>query len=133
MTIIRLFQPRFIPLIKSGAKLQTIRPWPKRIPVPGDYLEVRQWIGKAYRSGQLIIGTYRIREVLPVSIEPDHISLPAVQGGVSWRLVIKEAMDQEAVKDGFKDWKELIEWFTHYHGKPQFSGVMFRWEFPAIA
>lgn len=41
MTFVRLFHPRFAGLVESGAKLQTVRPSPKRMPKPGDAHEGR--------------------------------------------------------------------------------------------
>jgi uncharacterized protein YqfB (UPF0267 family) len=52
-----MFQPRFARLVESGAKTQTIRvkskaKHPRPLPKPGDFLSLREWEGKPYRSKQ---------------------------------------------------------------------------------
>ena len=49
---VRTFQPRFSRLVESGAKRQTIRKTPKRMPKVGDTLDAREWTGAPYRSKQ---------------------------------------------------------------------------------
>lgn len=58
MKIIKLFQPRFAPMVKDGTKLNTIRPLPKRerdMPQVGWDISLREWSGKPYRSKQRVL------------------------------------------------------------------------------
>lgn len=65
---VRLFQPRFAALVESGAKCQTVRPVPKRMPRPGDTLSLRCWVGAPYRSKQRVLREAVVERVLPISI-----------------------------------------------------------------
>lgn len=49
------FKARFTELVASGAKRQTIRPTPKRMPKPGDWISLRCWTGRPYWSKQRVL------------------------------------------------------------------------------
>lgn len=49
-SFVRMFKPHFALLVESGAKAQTVRPTPKRMPKPGDRISLRCWSGAPYRS-----------------------------------------------------------------------------------
>lgn len=118
-----MFQERFAELVRTGQKLQTIRPRRKRPIYVGDTISLRKWIGAAYRSKQLelakgtCIGTYG------VWIGEDEMLLAGDPLGPMRRREI-------AKLDGFKTFEEMLMWFEDAHGLP-FDGDLIRWEFSA--
>ena len=114
---VRMFQPRFAPLVGSGKKRQTIRKTPKRMPKPGDVISCREWTGKAYRSTQWEIWRAEITEVSRVLVSRNGVT---IEGRDSWDL------NRFAVHDGFADWEDLTEWFENTHALP-FEGILIKW------
>ena len=129
---VRLFKPQFAELVRTGAKTQTIRPLPKRIPRRGDTLSLRQWSGKPYRSPQIILATAQVEEIKVCRIQEDGIFMQAPQGslmaaaGVEIISLTGSTADHFARADGFQDWNEMREWFKTEHGLP-FDGVVLYW------
>jgi hypothetical protein len=111
-----MFKPQFAPLVESGAKCQTVRPTPKRMPKPGDRISLRTWTGKPYRSKQRALREAFIAEVSPCAI---YESAVYVNGS-------PEPRHDFAVADGFADYGELAEWFKTTHELP-FEGVVIKW------
>jgi hypothetical protein len=109
-----LFQERFAPLVAAGSKRQTIRKT-ARCKV-GDWVSLRRWTGKAYRSKQEVLRTDVCTAVMPVRIEWHAAYVGVVQ--VPGRDL--------AVQDGFKDWAEMRAWFEAVHGLP-FLGWLIEW------
>lgn len=119
--VVRLFQSRFAPLVKSGAKLQTVRPVPKRMPKVGDAISLREWTGKPYRSPQRVLKESVITRVSPIKMDSEcGIS---VDGWLLCHIEEKEF----AQADGFKDSTEMIQWFAKTHGLP-FYGICIVWK-----
>lgn len=117
-----MFQPRFVPLIENDAKFHTIRPVPKRSIEVNDYLSLRYWQDKPYRSKQIPIRDVMCKAVYRIRI---HV----------WdgRLIIKFAgrapvVDIKAFAraDGFRSAEDMAEWWMRTHELP-FEGVMIRW------
>lgn len=129
-TFIRLFQPRFASMVRSGEKCQTIRPTPKRRPQAGDILDAREWSGLPYRSKQIKIGRYAIKSVEDIVIDADERdsvevgTLVASQWSGPFKRV--EDLDAFARADGFKDFEEMRNWFVSTHGLP-FIGILIQW------
>ena len=117
--VVRMFKPRFADLVRSGAKKQTVRPVPKRMPAPGWLLDARQWSGRPYNSPQVAIGEYRLLRVASITID-SRIRL-------SGEWLNEDARERFAIADGFAGWDEMREWFAAEHSLP-FSGVCFFWE-----
>ena len=103
-----MFQPRFHDAVRSGEKTQTIRPPRKRPIKPGDYLSLRRWIDRPYRSKQKILRMAHCESCEPITIDAGFND------------------NEMALADGFADAAEMREWFANTHGLP-FSGELIRW------
>lgn len=118
---VRLFKPRFAPLVEQGKKLHTIRPVPKRMPRPGDRISLREWTGKPYRSKQ--------RELRPETditrVQDIVISRAGVR--IDGEMITNfEKVENFANADGFDTGTEMVEWFETTHGLP-FTGILTHW------
>lgn len=111
---VRMFKPQFAPKVETGAKLQTVRPTPKRMPYRGDIISLRTWTGAPYRSKQRILRTAMITEVAHVVITTFGVSITGDR-------------DAFARADGFTDFTSMRQWFAEQHGLP-FSGIVIYWE-----
>ena len=111
-----MFKPQFAALVESGAKQQTVRPTPKRLPKAGDRISLRMWTGKPYRSKQRILRDAMISEVASCEIYSSDVYV----GGYP------QPRDEFAVADGFANYEELCKWFQSVHGLP-FSGILIKW------
>jgi len=119
---VRMFKPRFAPLVKSGKKRQTMRPTPKQMPRSGDIIDCREWSGKPYRSKQNKLVESTITNVRMARLSPTaRFFLDNIE--------IDKADDLRAFAraDGFSDWWELLEWFMETHGLP-FDGILILWQ-----
>lgn len=116
-SFVRMFQPRFAPLVETGQKLQTIRPVPQRLPRPGDRLSLRCWVGAPYRSKQRILRDATITRVARCQINSQGCitvdGAPAPKGF--------------AKADGFPSHTALVNWFRAQHDLP-FDGIVIYWE-----
>lgn len=121
---VRMFAPRFAPLVEAGAKGTTIRPKSKRKIKVGDVLDLRAWLGKPYRSNQRRLREAYCTIVTPVSI---RFSRGSFFVRVAKRLLAPAEVVTLAQRDGFKDGIELLLWFEKTHGLP-FSGVLIEWK-----
>lgn len=118
--MVKMFQPRFAPLVESGAKAQTVRPTPKRMPKAGDPISLRAWTGLPYRSKQRVLREATITQVAPLVV--DEFGVRTMEPGCETRfdrLAFAQA-------DGFRGWDEMRDWFQETHGLP-FRGVLIRW------
>jgi len=119
-----MFQRRFAPLVESGEKRQTIRPF-RKVPIrAGEELSLREWEGKPYRSKQRVLRTVLCREVGRVLIDetPDRFTFR-----LNGRLLTAEEWPQFARADGFDCATDMLDWFLTVHGFP-FGGNLIRWE-----
>lgn len=114
---VRMFKPQFAPLVRDSIKLQTVRPIPKRMPVPGDIIDCREWTGKPYRSPQRQLKESEIVRVDLVVIDPCGLTDHGI-----W-----ESGDDFARLDGFRDFEDLLYWFSFTHGLP-FTGIVIAWK-----
>ena len=119
-----LFQERFAPLVAAGTKRQTIRKT-ARCKV-GDWVSLRRWSGKAYRSKQEVLRTDVCTAVVQVRIDRDSVYFDAAKYSERQRARSERHLDRIAVLDGFKDWAEMRDWFESVHGLP-FSGWLIEW------
>ena len=109
-----LFQDRFSCKVRDGSKPHTIRRTARC--KPGDVLSLRRWTGKPYRSKQETLREAVCTAVHAVTIFPFDVT-------VDGRRVPGQHL---AVKDGFRDWEEMREWFENVHGLP-FVGWLIEW------
>lgn len=120
-----MFKPQFAPLVESGAKCQTVRPTPKRMPKPGDSISLRIWAGKPYRSKQRVLTEATITRVSKIKITAKGFKHWEDEGvGVRRNPA---TLDAFAKRDGFSDWSALVKWFRAAHGLP-FTGIVIHWQ-----
>ena len=113
-----MFQDRFVDLIKSKQKISTIRK--KAGCGIGDILSLRRWTGVPRRSKQEIIVTAVCADVTRVEI----YGFRAIRLGSS--TLAPSQASALAVRDGFNNDDEMIEWFDKAYGLP-FVGEMIFW------
>lgn len=118
---VRMFKPQFARLVENNLKLQTVRPIPKRMPVPGDIIDCREWTGKPYRSPQRKLKDSEIVRVDLVVIEEDGLT----DGGI-WLPSCNRGYDFARL-DGFDDFGTMQKWFDATHGLP-FKGIVTVWK-----
>jgi hypothetical protein len=95
-----MFKPQFAPLVESGAKLQTVRPIPNRMPKAGDRISLRMWTGKPYRSKQRVLREAAIVAVETFSLCDTGRELLVYVNGYELH---PEQINAFAVADGFKN------------------------------
>lgn len=117
-----LFQKRFVEPITSGRKKQTIRPPRKRPLIVGDYLSLRYWRDKPYRSPQVEFASVRCTGIFDIQVRREGILI----GGYKMH---GPARDNFARGDGFANWPEMREFFKSRfgYGLP-FIGTLIKWE-----
>jgi len=127
---VRLFKPRFAYLVENGKKLQTVRPWPKRIPQAGDLISLRTWTGRPYWSDQRILREGVVMAIARISIYRGHYWHSIECGGnlmAGLTVTDSGALDAFARADGFNHWADLVDWFRAEHGLP-FTGIVIYWK-----
>jgi hypothetical protein len=124
-TYVRMFKPQFARLVESGAKLQTVRPVPKRMLAPGDFIDCREWTDKPYRSPQrkLIVG--EIIKVEPIWFNGVTIIIGDEKS--SDAILEHWEADDFARADGFENLNKMAGWFAETHGLP-FRGIVVKWK-----
>lgn len=123
-TVVKMFQPRFAPLVKSAIKRQTVRKIPKRkrdMPEVGDRFLGREWMGAPYRTKQRILIHGTVTDVQPIELSALGIS---INGALA---LDEEAEEAFAIADGFDSYVEMEAWFAETHGLP-FKGILIKWE-----
>lgn len=120
---VRLFKSRFVDLVETGAKVQTCRPIPKRMPKVGDSISLRQWTGNPYRSKQRVIREATVTRTCRVEICPraEIITLDGQKLGYDETINFAKA-------DGFADHWDMFKWFTEEHGPDKFDGIVIYWQ-----
>lgn len=111
------FKQRFAPDVKSGKKLQTIRPRRNRPTVPGDKLVL--YTGMRTQKCELLRIT-TCTEVLPVVIEGRTVS---VGGNL---LTIGEIVEL-AQSDGFERAADFFEFFEHTYPSGTANMELIKW------
>lgn len=114
------FQKKFAPDVKSGKKKQTIRLKRKNPIKEGDTLYL--YTGMRTKSCE------KLREVkcdgvLDFKIYGDGLTFEIGQTPVHHN----DSMNRIAIADGFKDWREMVQWFSKTHGLP-FEGDLILWK-----
>lgn len=129
-----LFQRRFAALVEQGKKRTTIRSKRKRPTKVGDWLSLRFWLGKPYRStqarlmidGKAFVQCKETHEFeLNRNRETDEIAML-----IDHMRVHNPMRDQVAMEDGFKDFQEMVLWFEinhHFCAHVPFKGDLIKW------
>jgi len=116
-----MFQPRFARKVEAGTKLQTIR-LPRKVPVkPGDWLSLREWTGKPYRSKQRIIREVTCKKTSILHLDWSDVMI------LDGQPLNSNLQQWFAQNDGFKSADEMRQWFAATHTLP-FDGVVFFWQ-----
>lgn len=141
---VKLFQPEFAWKVEIETKRRTIRKLGKFTPNPGDVIDCREWSGSPYRSPQIRLGEYLIKEVAHIAIIETGIAFLKSQSEEEIKRFRSSAMDPGFViqpdagvtsqvslesfakMDGFDTWDEMKTWFRNVHGLP-FVGIMIGW------
>lgn len=118
-----LFERRFVDPILSGTKTGTIRERRKRPLKPGDWMIMRCWQGKPYRSTQVSIT--EDREVLSVSAV--ELDFAAMIFRVDELTVFRAELPAFARADGFKSLVDFRHYWVHRRGVRYFRGELIRW------
>lgn len=117
-----MFMPQFAGKVRDGTKIQTIRPKPKRradTPIPGDIVDCRMWQGEPYRSKQTKLREEEITLVARVSLAEGCLYIGKME-------LSKVEANRFARQDGFKNFREMQDWFWKTHELP-FRGLLISW------
>ncbi len=122
-----MFKPQFAPMVKSGAKRQTIRPVPKRMPKVGDHESWREWTGKPYRSGQRELAKIELISVERIQFDetPRELLVSLPDRPLKGALMPIDEWNDFAKADGFGSMFEMAQWFECEHGLP-FNGILIK-------
>lgn len=123
-THIFLFEDRFAPLVVNATKTSTIRPPRSRTVRVGDHLDLRCWLGKPYRSQQVLLRKEICEDTRPIEI--DEIRSLIWLDRPQTLLSVEEAASL-AKSEGFAAVDEMVDWFAAVYGLP-FTGVYHRWD-----
>ena len=113
-----LFERRFVEPLVARTKLHTIRPPRKRPIAVGDFIDMRYWAGKPYRSKQVKIGGSVVTAVRTIRLERNR-NIPCVDfkqieiNGVALLIADAEAL---AARDGFSTLGEMLDWHAENYG-----------------
>lgn len=119
------YQERFVFLVESGLKKQTIRP-KRKIPIkPGDPLY--HYTGMRTKKCRKL-GESECKITTPICIEEWGFKLiTRIVTEEHWKYSIDSSdLGWFARRDGFKDWSEMRDWFKDRYGLP-FEGVLIEW------
>lgn len=113
-----MFKPQFAEAIRTGAKRQTIRP--RFVPKLGERLSLREWTGLPYRSKQRELAQVMVTEMFSITIQDQSMMINGVDA-------TPEEIKALTIADGFRNEKEMRQWFAEVHGVP-FYGTGFGWK-----
>jgi len=114
-----MFGAQFAQKVESGAKMQTVRRTPKRMPRAGDIFDGRAWSGLPYASAQRKLMEAPICKVSKIEIRCDGMWLDG-----TW--IPLNMMYWFAASDGFHSTQDMLEWFASSYGLP-FVGIVIYW------
>jgi hypothetical protein len=111
------------PLVKSGAKEQTVRLRPKRMPFVGETISCRAWTGKPYRSKQERLGDFTIKRVASITIRllPYGELVIIVDGEIIGDIL------SFARADGFESPRDMRQEFERMGELPLKNGIVIYW------
>jgi len=111
------FKERFIPMIKSGDKKQTIRAKRKGQAKPGDTLYLYYGMRTKWCT--------KIGEAICTDVKEIMILVTGVF--VGGKLLEETELEELAKADGFPDWETMERWWKQTHGL-LFKGDIIYWE-----
>lgn len=125
------FKKRFVPLIESGAKAQTIRGTRARHARVGE--PVQLFFGMRTKQCRKIIPdpvcTFVGKIKIDFMISQIGIWGPVVGETTSLTLLFGPALDPFAQADGFEDWADMrFFWRKEYGASVLFQGTLIKWE-----
>jgi hypothetical protein len=116
------FKARFVPLIRSGAKQQTIRAERKRMPISGDRMRLQH--GPRFKPALIGFAVADLVEPVRIHVEAGGIVLGADR---ETRTTAAD-LDQFAVWDGFGDWADMRAFWRAEHPSAEvFTGFRTFW------
>jgi hypothetical protein len=118
-----MFQARFVGMVESGKKRQTIRRARQRPIRVGDRLSLRAWSDKPYRSKQIVLREATCSRVSTIEIDETFQEIVFVVDG---QRLQQEQWARLARDDGFACTTDMLDWFRDVHGLP-FRGVLISW------
>lgn len=128
------FKKDFTSAIVRGQKTQTIRAMRRRLPKVGD--DITMYHGPRYSPSKL--GQGKISQIGLITIAEDGIKIRWLDeaGARKGETEMKPGahLDMFAVRDGFKNYKALLDWFMKEHpmlddpGIWSFEGFITVWE-----
>ena len=129
-----IFLPRFVGPIQEGTKRQTIRKARRSHPIqPDDWLSLRRWHGKPYRSCQEeIIPAVQCEAVRPIRIRlnPHRNELViGIGSGLHAHLLTQDGPNEVASfvrADGFACVSDFVDHWAA-SGVMAFEGVLIEW------
>lgn len=115
------FNPRFVPLIESGRKCQTIRQPRKRHAHPGEELQL--YTGQRTRNCRLL-GRAKCVSVHEIELFTYSFCLLSIElDGIPF----DGDMNAFAIADGFTGLADMWGFWRKTHGFGEFRGVLVRW------
>jgi hypothetical protein len=111
------FSPEFEEPVSQLIKRQTIRRTKRA--EPGDRLQL--YIGQRTKACRKLVDPDPVCTLVDyVSIRPDYLTFgnAAKHPGTA---------DDFARRDGFKDYKDMVAWFSNKYGSPYFQGYVHVW------
>ena len=113
------FQKQFAEAVKNGSKQQTIRTKRKNPINEGDIL----YLYTGMRTKQC----EKLKEVKCESVLDFRINSLGLSCTVGQHtLYYLDHLNRVAIADGFKDWVDMVRWFSETHGLP-FEGKLITW------
>jgi|SRR5579875_2380985 hypothetical protein len=114
------FKPRFVPLIRSGQKRQTIRGVRKdgRVPKVGESLHL--YTGLRTKSCQRIFA----EPVWCTSVQLVEIDASGIVS-INGVPLDQNEREQLAINDGFRSWEDML---SFWDGRLPFKGNIIHWE-----
>ena len=128
------FKARFADALLMDTKLSTIRAPRKdgRLPKPGE--KIRRYTGMRTKNCRWLGDRFCVR-VTPITITQLFLRRTLFKDGILVAFPIVAGriirgvrrLDWLATRDGFKDWPEMIRFFSTVHSLP-FHGWLIEWE-----
>ena len=113
------FQKQFVNAVLNGEKTQTIRKARKYPIKKGETLYLY--------TGLRTKNTRKLKEVICEAVYHIIITDKLVRFNSDITINTLEWLNIFARADGFKDWKNMIDWFHDTHGLP-FKGQLITWD-----
>lgn len=118
------YTPELAPLVKSGAKRQTIRTKRKIRPRVGQL--AHNYAG-GYSTKRQHLGSPVITEVYDILIGGNGVIMNYDNDVGEYPLTTDYELNSFASDDGFEDWAAMREWFNRNGGLP-FEGDIIKWQ-----